>query len=209
MNLTYWLSVDLTRALADILFRPEIIGLENLPQRGPLVMAVNHCSHLDPPLLGCHLPLVVNFFARETLWKPGFASWWLTTVGTIPVDRDGADIVAMKRTIGAVEAGGVVILFPEGTRSPDGLIQSAKAGVGMIACRTQVPVVPVRILGTFAAFGRNAKIPRPHPVTIVIGRPLPPAAYDDPAAGRSRYQIASDRIMSAVAALQPPVYPAV
>lgn len=197
------------RTCFDMFFRGDVVGAENIPARGPFVMAANHCSHLDPPILGCHLPQQVQFFARKTLWKPGFPAWWLTRVGTIPVDRDGADVTALKRTIAAVENGGIVILFPEGTRSPDGAFQEVKAGVGMIACKTQVPVIPVRILGSFAAFGRGMKLPHPHPVDLVIGRPLPPAAYDDPKAGKQRYQVASERIMAAITALEAPRFPAV
>jgi 1-acyl-sn-glycerol-3-phosphate acyltransferase len=209
MNLVYWLSYNATVLIADAGFRGDVVGEENLPQRGPFLMAANHCSHLDPPLLGCRLPHQVNFFARKTLWKPGFASWWLTTVGCIPVDRDSADIGAMKRTIAALETGGVVIVFPEGTRSPDGQLQSAKAGVGMLACKTQVPVIPARIFGSFAAFGRGDKFPRPRPISVVFGPPLAPAGYDDPTAGKHRYQVASERIMTAVAALPAPRYPVI
>ena len=115
----------------------------------------------------------------------------------------------MRNTIAALHEGSVVILFPEGTRSLDGALQPVKAGVGMIACKTAVPVVPARVFGSFAAFGRNAKIPRPHPVSFSIGRPLLPADYDEPNAGKQRYQIASERIMAAIAALTPPVYPVI
>lgn len=203
-NLLYWFCHSLLGALADTAFRGEVVGADNLPKSGPFLMASNHCSHLDPPLLGCRLPHQIRFFARKTLWKPGFPAWWLTAVGTIPVDRDGADIAAMKKTIAAIEEGGIVILFPEGTRSMDGQLQPAKSGVGMIACKTQVPVVPARIFGSFEAFGRNAKIPTPHPVSVVIGRPLDPVDYDDPAAGKQRYQLASERIMASIAALELP-----
>ena len=117
---------------------------------------------------------------------------------------DGADVGALKKTIAALEGDAVVILFPEGTRSMDGHLQPAKSGVGMIACKTGVPVVPARIFGSFEAFGRNAKYPTPHPVSYVIGRPLRPADYDDPAAGKQRYQLASERIMASIAALELP-----
>ncbi|HLP02577.1 MAG TPA: lysophospholipid acyltransferase family protein [Opitutaceae bacterium] len=207
MNVLYWFCHGLIRTVADTAFRGEVIGLENVPREGPFLMASNHCSHLDPPLLGSQLQRQIHFFARKTLWKPGFPAWWLDAVETIPVDRDGADVGAMKRTIAALENGGVVIVFPEGTRSLDGRLQPAKAGVGMIACKARVPVVPARIFGSFEAFGRDAKIPKPHPVSYVIGRPLAPAEYDDPAAGKQRYQVASERIMAAIAALELPARP--
>lgn len=199
------------RGAYDVFFRGDVTGLENLPRTGPFLMAANHASHLDPPLIGSHVPRQMCFFARKTLWVGGAMSWWLDAVGTIPVDRDGGqDIGALKRVLKSLADGKVMILFPEGTRSPDGKLQAPKAGVGFIVCKTQVPVVPVRIFGSFEAFGKGAKLPTfGAPVSITYGRPLPPSAYDDPKAGKERYQIASQRIMDAIAALRPPQKPSV
>ncbi len=203
-HVLYWLCRQLLCIASDTAFRGEVIGLDNVPRHGPYVIASNHCSHLDPPFLGCQIPHRIRFFARKSLWKPGIPKWWMDHIECIPVDRDGADVGAMKKTIAAMEKGDVVILFPEGTRSMDGKLQPAKSGVGMIACKTGVPVVPARIFGSFEAFGRNAKFPRPHPISYVIGKPLLPADYDDPAAGKQRYQLASERIMASIAALELP-----
>lgn len=187
-------------------FRGEVAGLENLPRRGGFLLAANHASYFDPPFIGSQVPRQIAYFARKTLWKGGISSWWLDTVGTIPVDRDGGqDISAIKRVLKALTSERGLILFPEGTRTPDGRLQPAKPGVGFIACRTQVPVVPVRIFGSFEAFGKGRAFPRlGTPVTIVFGRPLPPQAYDDPTAGKNRSQLASERIMAEIAKLQPP-----
>jgi 1-acyl-sn-glycerol-3-phosphate acyltransferase len=190
----------------DIFFRGEVAGVENLPKTGPFLIAGNHASHLDPPLIGCHVPRQMCFFARKTLWNGPLASWWLDSVGTIPVDRDGGqDVGALKRVLRSLADAKVMILFPEGTRSPNGQLQAAKPGVGFIVCKSQVPVVPARIFGSFEAFGRGAKVPRlGTPTTVVFGQPMPPAAYDDPSAGKERYQVASPRIMAAIGQLQPP-----
>lgn len=194
------------RVFFDILFRGEVVGASNLPLNGAFLIAANHASHLDPPLIGSHVPRQMCFFARKTLWKPGLASWWLDAVGTIPVDRDGGqDISALKRVLRALTDGKVMILFPEGTRTTTGELQSPKPGVGFIVSKTRVPVVPARIYGSFQAFGKGAKFPRfGTPVTVVFGRPIPPADYDDPSAGKERYQIASSRIMAEIAKLQRP-----
>lgn len=194
-------------ALAHAMFfRGDVAGTENIPLTGAFLIAANHASHLDPPFIGSQVPRQMSFFARKTLWKAGVASWWLDTVGTIPVDRDGGqDVGALKRVLRALGDGRVMILFPEGTRSLDGRLQPAKPGVGFMACRTQVPVVPARIFGSFEAFGKGAKFPRlGTPVTVVFGPPIPPSAYDDPSAGKERYQLASERIMAEIAKLQPP-----
>lgn len=194
------------RTVYDMFFRGEVRGAENLPETGPFLIAANHASHLDPPLIGCHVPRQMSFFARKTLWAGGVASWWLDGVGTIPVDRDGGqDVGALKRVLQALAKGRVLIVFPEGTRTPDGKLQEPKPGVGFIVCKSQVPVVPARIFGTFEAFGKGAKYPKlGTPASVVFGQPLQPSQYDEPGAGRERYQLASQRIMQAVARLQPP-----
>ena len=206
METVYGLSHYLVVSAYGAFFRGDVAGLENLPRTGGFLLAANHASHLDPFLVGAQLPRQVTFFARKTLWKPGFPSWWLDAVGVIPVDRDGgSDVTAIKRVLNALKEQKGIIMFPEGTRSPDGLLQAPKPGVGLFACRAQVPVVPARISGSFEAFGKGAKFPRlGTPVAVTFGSPLLPAAYDDPGAGKARYQIASDRIMAEIARLQPP-----
>lgn len=189
----------------DVFFRGEIAGLENVPHSGPFLVASNHASHLDPPLVGCHIPRQMAFFARKTLWKPGLASWWLDGVGAIPVDRDGgSDVSAIKNVLRTLQAGKALTLFPEGTRSTDGTLQPPKSGVGMIACRARVPVVPVRIFNSHIAFGKGGGFRPGTRVSIVYGKPLQPADYDDPKAGKERYQLASEKIMAAISALREP-----
>jgi len=205
MEPLYGFSHALLKIAYGICFRGEITGLENLPTEGGYIVASNHASLLDPPIVGLYLPRQVGFFARRTLWKPGLASWWLTGVGTIPVDRDGGtDVTAIKRVLQTLKAGKVVILFPEGTRSPDGQLQPPKAGVGLIACRSQVPVVPARIFGSDEAFGRGGKLRLGTPVSVAYGRPLLPADYDDPTEGKERYQSAAEKIMTAIEKLELP-----
>jgi len=193
------------RQIYDMFFRGDVYGLEHVPNDGSFILASNHASHLDPPLVGCHISAQMAFFARKTLWKPGIASWWLDGVGTIPVDRDGgADVTAIKRVLLSLKQHKPVILFPEGTRSPNGELQLPKPGVGLLACRTQVPVVPVHVYGSFEAFGKDGVLRLGTPISVVYGPPLQPRDYDDPADGKERYQRASERIMAAIAQLQKP-----
>ena len=194
----------------EAFFPGETFGTENLPTDGGFIIAANHASFLDPPFVGSQVPRQMCFFARKTLWKRGVASWWLDTVEAIPVDRDaGSDVASVKRVLRALNQGKALILFPEGTRSRTGELQSPKAGVGLLACRTGVAVVPARVYGTFEAFGRAGSLRLGTPISVVFGRPLGPAEYDDPTAGRERYQHASERIMAAIAALKPPPPPLV
>ena len=193
------------RVMFDMFFRGEVAGLENLPKAGGFLLAANHASFIDPPMIGCQISRQIAYFARKTLWKGGLSSWWLDSVGTIPVDRDGGqDVSAIKRVLRAIKDERGLILFPEGTRTADGKLQPAKPGVGFIAIKTQVPVVPVRIFGSFEAFGKGRPLRLGTPVTVVFGAPLAPSFYDDAKAGKDRAQVASDRIMAEIARIERP-----
>jgi 1-acyl-sn-glycerol-3-phosphate acyltransferase len=205
MNIVYGVCHYTFGVAHDLAFRGELAGIENIPEEGGFIVAANHASHLDPPLIGGQVPRILCAFARKTLWKPGIAQWWMDTVGCIPVDRDGAsDIQAMKRVLKALGDGKGIILFPEGTRSPDGKLQTPKAGVGFMACRTGVPVVPARIFGSFEAFGRSGPIRFGTPCSVIFGYPIFPKDYDNPKDGKERYQRASERIMKRIAELKAP-----
>jgi 1-acyl-sn-glycerol-3-phosphate acyltransferase len=188
-------------------FRGEVFGTENLPMDRPFLIASNHASHLDPPIVGSQVARQMRFFARKSLWNSRVARWWLDNVETIPVERDSGDIGAIKRVIQALRENRSVVLFPEGTRSPDGHLQKAKPGVGLMACKTGVPVVPCRVYGSFVAFGKGMRIPNfGSPVTVVFGTPIPASDYDDPTAGKARYEVAAQRIMTRITTIAEPRY---
>ncbi len=197
----------LFKTLHAMFFRGDVSGIENIPKTGAFLLAGNHASHLDPPAIGGNVPRQIAFFARKTLWKGGVLSWWMDQAGCIPVDRDGAsDVSAIKRVLKTLQGGKALILFPEGTRSHDGSFQKPKSGVGMIACRAKVPVVPVRIFDSHKAWGRGGHFTPGVPVSITYGKPLQVSEIEDRSAGKERYQIASERIMAAIAGLErPPV----
>ncbi|TVR47174.1 MAG: 1-acyl-sn-glycerol-3-phosphate acyltransferase [Puniceicoccaceae bacterium] len=208
----YWFCHYWCASAHRVLFPGEVSGVEHIPAEGPFIIASNHASFLDPPLLGCHFQRQLVFFARRSLFKPGLASWWLRTVRTIPVDRDGeADVAALRQTIAALKAGRPLVLFPEGTRSTDGTLGASRPGVGLIACRTTVPVIPARLFGTFEAFGRHRRLPRlGTAVDVVYGPPMPPEEYDPGReAGKDRYVLAAARIWEAVKRLDRPRAPVV
>jgi 1-acyl-sn-glycerol-3-phosphate acyltransferase len=205
MEPVYGFFYGLCRLAYQIFFRGDVAGLENLPETGGYIVAANHASHLDPPIVGLFLPRQVSFFARKTLWRPGIASWWLTAVGTIPVDRDGGtSIDAIKRVLQTLSHDKVVIVFPEGTRSPNGELQTPRPGVGLLACKAHVPVVPARVFGSFEAFGKDGRLRLGTPVSVTYGRPLTPSEYDHPGDGRERYARTAGRIMAAINRIEPP-----
>ena len=197
----------LASTIHSMWFRGEVAGTDNFPVDGPFLIASNHASHLDPPLVGCQVPRQMRFFARKSLWSNRVLAWWLNQVETIPVERDSGDVGAIKRVLQALKENRAVVLFPEGTRTTDGHLQKPKAGVGLMACKTGVPVVPCRIYGSFQAFGKGSAIPRfGTSVTVVFGPPIPASDYDDPAAGKARYELAAQRIMDRIAAIPEPTH---
>jgi 1-acyl-sn-glycerol-3-phosphate acyltransferase len=210
MDPVYGFSHAVLDILYQICFRGEIAGLENLPTHGGYIVAANHASLADPPIVGLYLSRQVRFFARKSLWKPGLAAWWLDAVGCIGVDRDGGtDVAAIRAVLQALKRDKVIIVFPEGTRTTDGQLQTPKPGIGFLACRSQAPVVPARIFGSFEAFGRGGGPRLGTPISVVYGKPLLPGDYDRPADGRERYPRTAGRILAAIAMLEPPRLPVI
>lgn len=200
------------RSIVEWLLRGEVEGLQHIPQSGGFIIACNHVSFLDPPTIGALVRRPISYFARDTLFKPGFMDWLLRSLNSIPVKRDsGSDISAMKRTLNLLkkEKEGL-LFFLEGTRSLDGKLQKAQPGVGLIACKTAVPVVPARIYGMDRALGKHQKrLGLSTPVSIRFGAPILPESYDPGPKAENRYQESADRIMDAITNLAPVLPPCV
>jgi 1-acyl-sn-glycerol-3-phosphate acyltransferase len=152
------------RLLARGLGRIELVGLEKVPEHGPLVLAVNHRDFLDGPLLFGFMQRPVSFLVKIEAFTPR-ATPFLVGTGQIPVLRDGMDIAAVRFSLELLRNGGVIGLFPEGTRG-DGLVHTAKPGVGYFALRTGARVMPVACHGTDSLKHRRARRPQ---VRITFG----------------------------------------
>ncbi len=202
----YQLVWQTSRSIMNVMGRAESNGIENIPRLGPFILASNHASFLDPLLAGCFLPRPICYFARKTLWNTRPMAWMLDNLKCIPVDRDGeGDVGALKRVMAALKSGEGVQVFPEGTRTRDGQLQPARRGVGLLAGRLGVPVVPTRVFGTFETLNRHQIIPRPfYRLGVTYGRALTPREYDPGPDDPRRYEIIAARIMGAIAALPPP-----
>jgi len=151
-------------------------GRANIPARGGVLLVSNHLSHLDSFVLGITANRPLNFVARSTLFLPGLGAF-IRSVGAFPIQREGMGASGLKETLRRLRDGGVVVVFPEGTRSDDGEVGEVKAGIGVLAARSRVPVVPVAIAGTFEAFSKHRAFPRPHAVRLVYGPPILPPAF--------------------------------
>jgi 1-acyl-sn-glycerol-3-phosphate acyltransferase len=202
---TYQLAHFLAERFFSLVLQGEAEGIENLPKEGPVLIAGNHLSLLDPPMFGGILPRESYFFARNTLFKPGFVEKRLHELNAIPVRRDeDSDVGALKKTLKVLKEGEALIYFPEGTRSLDGKLQRAKPGIGLIACKTRAPVLPARIFNShIIAGGKSHSMSLRHPISIVYGKLLQPEDYDPGHSHPDRYQEAADRILAAIARLEP------
>ncbi|MBL9172016.1 MAG: 1-acyl-sn-glycerol-3-phosphate acyltransferase [Verrucomicrobiales bacterium] len=145
---------------------------ERVPITGPLILAANHVSYGDPPLIGGAVPRPIQYLARESLFRIPIFSPLIRTLNAVPIDRDGVSPAGLRTVLDLLNDGRAVLLFPEGTRSPDGNIQGAKTGVGLAVIKSGAPVVPVRVFGLYDLWGRRQILPRPGHMAIKFGMPL-------------------------------------
>lgn len=148
-------------------------GRHNMPATGGVMLVSNHLSYLDVFLLGFGIERPLNYVARSTLFVPVLGPL-MRSVGAFPINREGMGASGMKETLKRLRAGGIVTLFPEGTRSVDGEVAELKQGIAVLVSRAGVPVVPAGIAGTFRSWPRGRLIPIPRPVRIHYGAPIFP-----------------------------------
>jgi len=193
MTFWYLLGYSLSKAIAKTFFNYRVIGAENMVEEGPCIIAANHCSYLDPPLVGVACKRAIHYLARKSLLDVPILGPILPELNVIPVDQKNADRSALMGAIRVVRNGGAVLIFPEGTRSPDGKIQKAHPGIGMIAVKTGAPIVPILIDGSFSALARGKRLPKLTPISVLIGEKIDPDVA--PMSGVTNYQEKSDRVI--------------
>jgi len=203
MKPLYWFCYNSAALIAKTLFRYRAFGQDNIIENGAAIMAANHQSYLDPPLVGVTCRNELYFLARKTLFDKKLLGWLISRVNALPVDLSRGDLTAVRTVINLVKGGHRTVIFPEGTRSLNRKIQAARPGIGMIIAKTLAPVVPMRIFGSFEAWPKGGKI-TPHPVTVVVGKPIYFTREDFEGKSREAYQKASERVLEAISAIQLP-----
>lgn len=161
------------KPLFKIFYRHRVYGLENLPQSGAII-AANHASYFDPPMLGASTyPRLLDYMARDSLFKSTFGGWYLRQSKCHPVHRGKGNSAIFKLIPKLVKKGSLVVVFPEGTRTTDGEIKPGLSGAGLMIRLSNCPVIPTYIHGTFAAWSTHMKKPKLKGRTAVFfGKPL-------------------------------------
>jgi 1-acyl-sn-glycerol-3-phosphate acyltransferase len=198
MKWIYWLGWMSFGAAFRTLFGMRVIGEENLITEGPVLVASNHQSFLDPPLIGNLYKDEMVYLARKTLFT-GASRWVYTKWNAIPVDQDRPDMASLKTIIRKLKEGHRVLVFPEGERSRDGNIGEAAPGIGLVAVKSGAPIQPVRISGARDALPRGSSRIRFARITVTVG----PAIHLTPeeikeAHGKEGYNLIAKRIMAAI-----------
>jgi 1-acyl-sn-glycerol-3-phosphate acyltransferase len=174
----------------------DVRGMENLPRTGKIVVASNHRSNFDPPILGGTIPRETHFFAKAELFEKPLLGKMISYLNAFPVRRGGFDRESLETCLNVLKNDGCLLFFPEGTRAPiDGFLK-AKLGVGWVVSLSQAPVVPVYIHGSRE---RPPQIRHRPGITVVVGKPIPTESLTPPGLrGRELYQAIADRILEAI-----------
>ncbi len=197
------------RFLFAIFFRRRAFNPERVPKTGPVILASNHASFLDPFLVGSSVAREINYLARDDLFTVPVLGWVLRRWHSVPVNREGGGAKGLKAILDRLLDGGAIIMFPEGTRTHDGKLQPARSGLGLTVIKSNAPVVPVRVFGTFEAYNRHMGFPRPRRVDVKFGLPMTFEQLREEAKSCSKerlkeiYQQVANETMAAIAQLEP------
>ena len=188
----------LLNLLERIIFGFRVSGRDLIPREGGVIIASNHISYCDPPVVGSGVPREIYFMAKEELFRnPAFA-WLIRTYNAIPLRRSIGDVGAVKKAVGLLKQGKAVLMFPEGTRSLSGRFLKPKPGVGMIAALASVPVVPAFVTGTNRL---GSAVLRRSRLVVAFGEPVVPERDRTGSGGREGYLKISEEVMRRIAGL--------
>jgi 1-acyl-sn-glycerol-3-phosphate acyltransferase len=160
----YDFAKSAVRGVARAVWRARVFGAENVPLDGPLIVACNHVSYLDPPLMGCLCPRRISYMAKKELFRIPLLGAAITALGAYAVDRRGSATAAIRRSLTVLEGGGAVGIFPEGTRNRGGEARP-QTGVALLSSLAKAPVVPARIQGSDRALHLQR-------IDVAFGAPL-------------------------------------
>ncbi|MDF2681393.1 MAG: 1-acyl-sn-glycerol-3-phosphate acyltransferase [Brevibacillus sp.] len=181
------------RIIFSLVYRWQVIGREHIPKEGPVILCANHISLWDPPLLGSGIERMVNFMAKEELFRIPVIGFLITKFGAFPVKRGAGDRAAIRTTLKLLEEGKIFGIFPEGTRSKNGEVGEGMPGVAMFALKSQAQVIPVAIIGPYRMF---------RPIKIVYGEPIDLTRLREAKSSTDTLKETSDLIMDHIRKLR-------
>jgi 1-acyl-sn-glycerol-3-phosphate acyltransferase len=205
----YWVVKVVLTPVLTLLFRPQVVGIGNVPRQGPALLASNHTSYMD----WLFLPLVVrlrriSFLAKlEYFTRKGVRgraqAYFFSATGQVPIDRAGADKAqaALNTATRLLREGRLVGVFPEGTRTRDGRLNRGRTGVARMAAATGVPVVPCATIGTFEVAPPGARLPRPKRIGVRFGEPMPPVCAPGEQPTAEQLRTWTDELMARICAM--------
>jgi 1-acyl-sn-glycerol-3-phosphate acyltransferase len=155
-------------------FRPKVTGREHVPETGPVILAPVHRSFADFGFAAFCTDRKLFFMTKDEMWKNRWLGKLLLSVGAFPVHRESADREALQRAEEVLRTGGVLVLFPEGTRRAGPVVEDLMEGAAFLSARTGAPIVPVGIGGSDLAMPKGSHVPKPRTIQVVIGPALPP-----------------------------------
>lgn len=165
----YSILAIILRVFFRFFFNAKVVGIENVPKEGAVILAANHMSNFDPPFLGCFSPRPVHYMAKVELFENKIFAAVISALNAFPVKRGQADKNAIKHATVILKEGNALGIFPEGTRSKTGEVGKGEMGVALFASMTNAPVVPIAIIGTNEMFSKEKKFPN---LTLVFGKPM-------------------------------------
>jgi 1-acyl-sn-glycerol-3-phosphate acyltransferase len=201
MKLFYLVVTSCLSGLFRLFYGHQVFGKEHFP-KGPALLAPNHNSFFDPPIIGASCPGEVHYLARSTLFQNRFLKGLIEALNAYPVAGTSQDIASFKIIFDVLKKGEKVVIFPEGERSSDGQLGAIQSGIGMLALRSRCPIIPVYIHGSFEAWNRFQKFPKLLAKTAcVFGTPIYPEQYMDKEKKEAQKEIA-DAVKQSILELQ-------
>ena len=193
--------------LARVLFGARVVGVEHVPREGPFILVANHCSNLDPPIIGWatghNVGRVIHFMAKAEMRRWPVVGWLARQSGVYFVRRGESDRAAQRFSLEALAGGRPIAVFPEGTRSRDGHLGGGRSGAAFLAMRSGASLLPVGIAGTHRIFPGRSRWPHATRVTVRIGEPFTLAHRPDGRLDRDALADGTERILAAIEALLP------
>lgn len=168
----------LCRLVFSTIWRTRVIGIEQVPRDGGVLLIANHQSFLDPVIATQALPRECHYMARDSLFRNRLFRGLIQSLNAFPVKRGSADLTAIKETLKRLRGGALITLFPEATRTEDGSVRPMQAGAVLVARKAGVPIIPTLILGAFEVWPRKARFPRPGRILVAYGAPISPAEME-------------------------------